>query len=163
MDARTAIRINIDCSKFICAGYLADLSDADLMRRPAPGCNHINWQLGHLITAENRMIEAVVPGAMPALPAGFAERYTKETAASDDPQAFCTKEELMTEMERQRGATLTALARVSDQRLAEPSPEQLRSYAPTVADVFSLQGSHWTMHSGQWVVVRRQLGKPPLF
>jgi hypothetical protein len=29
--------------------------------------------------------------------------------------------------------------------------------------VFSMQGSHWMMHAGQWAVLRRKLGRPPLF
>jgi len=26
-----------------------------------------------------------------------------------------------------------------------------------------LHPQHWLMHAGQWAVVRRKLGKPPLF
>jgi hypothetical protein len=28
--------------------------------------------------------------------------------------------------------------------------------------MLSMQGSHWMMHAGQWVIVRRNLGKPVL-
>ena len=38
------------------------------------------------------MQEGVAPGSMPPLPGGFADRYTKETAASDDPAAFDSAE-----------------------------------------------------------------------
>jgi hypothetical protein len=41
--------------------------------------------------------------------------------------------------------------------------ESMQGYAPTVAAVYDMQGSHYLMHAGQWVVVRRQLGKPPLY
>lgn len=30
------------------------------------------------------------------------------------------------------------------------SPESMQGYAPTVGSVFSLIGSHWMMHAGQW-------------
>ena len=29
--------------------------------------------------------------------------------------------------------------------------------------MFSLFGSHWLMHCGQWAVVRRELGRKPIF
>jgi hypothetical protein len=32
--------------KFISVGYLEDLTDQELLHRPAKGANHINWQLG---------------------------------------------------------------------------------------------------------------------
>ena len=49
MDSREAIKLNLDTAKMICDGYLDDLSDEDMMKRPHPGCNHIKWQVGHLI------------------------------------------------------------------------------------------------------------------
>jgi hypothetical protein len=109
------------------------------------------------------MIEAVAPGSMPSLPAGFAERYTKETANSNDSAAFDTKERLLRVFEEQRAATLAALEKQSDASLDRPAPESMQSYAPTVGAAFSLQGGHWIMHAGQWAVIRRQLGRPPLF
>ena len=41
----------------------ADLSDADLLVRPAPSANHIAWQLGHLIASERNLVEAAAPGS----------------------------------------------------------------------------------------------------
>jgi len=39
----------------------------------------------------------------------------------------------------------------------------MRQYAPTVASALMLLGNHWLMHSGQFVPIRRKLGKKPLF
>jgi hypothetical protein len=72
MDSCAAIKVGIDTADFLVKGYLTDLSDSELMVRAAPGINHINWQLGHLITSEHGMIEQCLPGSMPPLPAGFA-------------------------------------------------------------------------------------------
>ena len=160
MDSRAAIKVSIETADFVAMGYIADLTDQNLMLRPHPGCNHINWQLGHLIAAEHNLINQVSPGAMPALPTGFADKYTKETAASDDPAKFATKEELLRVAKEQRAATLVALSKVSDADLDRPTG---LDYAPTVGAMFALQGSHWLMHCGQWVIVRRSLGKPALF
>jgi uncharacterized damage-inducible protein DinB len=97
---------------------------------------------------------------MPALPAGFAEKYSKETASSDNASQFCSKTELLKVAAEQRAATLAALANLAD---ADLDKQTGIPYAPTVGSLFSLQGSHALMHAGQWAVVRRQLGHPPLF
>ncbi|MFM8221811.1 MAG: DinB family protein, partial [Planctomycetaceae bacterium] len=49
MNARDAIKLNLNMSDMIVRSYLSDLSDSDLLIRPVAGTNHIAWQLGHLI------------------------------------------------------------------------------------------------------------------
>ncbi len=163
MNSRDAIKVGLDMAEMISLGYLEDLSDAELLHRPCAGANHINWQVGHVVVSENQIMNSAVPGSMPALPAGLAEKYTKETATSDDPSKFATKAELLKVYRDQRAATLVALSQLTDQDLDRESPENIRPYAPTVAAAVSMQGSHWLMHAGQWVIVRRQLGRAPLF
>jgi len=160
MNAKQLIKSQIDMGQFVCQAYLADLSDEDLMRRAHPGVNHINWQVGHLILAENFHINMVTSGGMPPLPPGFSEKYHKDTAGNDDPAAFCTKEELLKAWAEQRAGTLAALEAISE---ADLDTQTGIPYCPTRGEQLCLQGSHWLMHCGQWAVVRRQLGKPPLF
>jgi hypothetical protein len=147
----------------VAGAYLADLTDADLLVRPAPGCNHIAWQLGHLIQAEHGMLEGASPGSMPKLPEGFKEKHSKEKAASDNPKDFLTKNEYLKLFQQQRAATLALLDKVTEADLDKPAPEAMRSYCPTVGSIFTMQGTHWLMHAGQWAIIRRKLGKPPLF
>jgi hypothetical protein len=160
MNAHDAIRLSIDMGNMIATSYVADLTDADLLRRPAEGCNHINWQLGHLIRSEHDELDRQIPGVMPPLPAGFADKYTSETAAVDDPAKLCTKAELMAAYEAQRAGTLQALEKTTATDLDRATGVE---YAPNLGAAFALQGSHWLMHVGQWAVVRRQLGRKPLF
>lgn len=160
MNVKDALKLSIDTSRMISLGYLEDLTDKEMFHRPCPGANHINWQVGHLIAAENQMGNQAIPGSMPPLPAGFAEKYVKETSASDDPAKFCTKAELLKAFEQQRGAVLTALEKVSEADLDKPTGV---AYAPTVGSMFNMHGGHWLMHAGQWAVIRRQLGRPPLY
>ena len=147
----------------IAKAYLEDLADEELLIRPVEGANHIAWQLGHLIVSEHGMIEQVCPGTMPPLPDGFAEKYTKETSTLDDAGAFHTKAEYLKLMDEQRAGTLAALDNLSDDDLDKPAPEALAPIAANVGGVFSMQPTHWTMHSGQWAVLRRKLGRAPLF
>jgi hypothetical protein len=152
-----------DAPQYVINGYLDDLSDSDLLVRPSAGTNHIAWQLGHLIFADNYHVNAVAGDCMPKLPAGFAEKHTKDTAASDDPAAFLKKSEYIALMKEQHAGMRAALAGLSDEQLQQPSPESMRYFGPTVATIFSGLVMHWMMHAGQWVVVRRNLGRPPLF
>ena len=163
MDTKSAIKAAIDMSKMISTSYLEDLTDEEMMHRPAPGANHIKWQVGHLIASENNMINQVAPGAVPQLPEGFAEKYSKETSKIDDASAFDSKTDLLALHDKQRAATLAALESISDEEFDKAAPEEMQSYAPTVGHAFLMQDTHWMMHAGQWAVIRRQLGREPLF
>lgn len=160
MNVYDAIRMVLKSADQICLGYVQDLSDQELMERPHPACNHVNWQLGHLIVSEHELINLVSGKSMPPLPDGFARKYSKDMSHSDDSQAFATKDELLRVQKEQRAGTLAALEKVSESDLDKPSGVH---YAPTVGAVYSTIGSHWLMHAGQWVIVRRKFGKPPLF
>ena len=61
MNAKDAIRDTLSLSHMVLTKYLDDLTDADLMRRPGPGCNHIAWQLGHLISSECWLLNVIRP------------------------------------------------------------------------------------------------------
>jgi hypothetical protein len=163
MNTKEALKGGIDMAFYLANSYIEDLSDADLLVRPIPGTNHIAWQLGHAIQAEHEMLQGASPGAMPKLPAGFKEKHSKETAASDNPKDFLTKAEYLKLAGEQRAGTYAILEKLSDADLDKPSPEAMRSYCPTVGSIFSMQGTHWLMHAGQWPIIRRKLGKPPLF
>tara|TARA_R110002111_G_C6004047_1_gene373561 strand:- start:3862 stop:4353 length:492 start_codon:yes stop_codon:yes gene_type:complete len=157
------IKVSLELPAFIVKGYLEDLTDAELLVRPAEKMNHIAWQLGHLISSEHFHVTQIAPDSMPRLPAGFKEQYSKETAASDHPADFHTKAEYLQLMQEQRQGTLNVLAELSDQELMQPAPETVRYLGPTKGCVFAGESTHWMMHAGQWAVVRRNLGKPPLF
>ena len=163
MDTKSAIKTALNTANMISTSYLEHLTDEDMMHRPAPGCNHIKWQVGHLIVSEYNMISSCIVDTIPELPAGFAEKYTKETADSNDASAFHSKVQLMELYEKQRNATLAALESLSDDDLDKESPESIRSYAPNFGSAFIMQDIHWVMHAGQWAVIRRQLGREPLF
>ncbi len=141
---------------------LADFSNAEMFVRPVPHANHAAWQLGHLITAECRMLGSC-GAAMPQLPAGWAERFTKETAALDDPAKFASKAELLAMFDQVRNASIAFVKSVQPADLEKPGPERMREFAPTVAHVVEMVPGHALMHIGQLQVIRRKLGKPLLF
>ena len=102
-------------------------------------------------------------GDCSVVPDGFAEKYKTEASSNDDPSAFDSKTELVGLMETQRAGTLAALAKLSDADLEKPAPEPLQRFGATVGAIIAGQITHWMMHAGQWVIVRRQLGKEAVF
>ena len=142
---------------------LGDMTDADLVQRPVPGANNALWQLGHLISAEASMVNGAAGKTVIELPAGFAERFKKETASADDPAALGTKADLLGLFAKVRGATAEWAGSLTPEDLATPSPERIRRMAPTVGHLLYLFPNHVAMHIGQFQVLRRKLGKPVLF
>jgi hypothetical protein len=163
MNTREALKSAMNGGQHLVDDYLKDLSDAELLVRAIPGTNHIAWQLGHLIGSENFMLEAVRPGSMPKLPEGFKEQHDKTKAGSDNPGDFLTKAEYLDLFKEQRGGTLALLETMSDEELSREAPPPLISFLKRVGDVFTMQGTHTVMHAGQWAIIRRKLGRPPLF
>jgi len=164
MNARDAITTALTSTKGLLSWYLSDLSDADLLVRPVPAANHLAWQLGHLVLAEQQLLGDYLPGAgFPELPAGFAKQHSKETAAIDPPAGFGTREQYLSLFNKARDATLAAVAKMSDADFDKPTTGNMAKFAPNVGALLLLVSNHVLMHAGQVTVVRRKLGKPVLF
>ena len=162
MNAKDAIRSSGNLSTMVLKTYISDLDDADLMRRPGEGCNHLAWQLGHVIASEVRLLDSVAPGTGIELPDGFAAAHSKEACNNDDPAGFDEKHTYIELLDKVRAASLAALDAFAESDLDNPAPEDFRAFCPTMGDMFTLIATHPMMHAGQFVIVRRQLGKPIL-
>jgi len=74
---------------------LSDFTDAEMLMRPVPGANHATWQIGHLVVAESRLVNAAQAGAVPPPPANYLEKFNKETSKEDNAAFFPNKAELL--------------------------------------------------------------------
>ncbi|MEO2034774.1 MAG: DinB family protein [Planctomycetaceae bacterium] len=162
MNAKDAIRSSANLSSMVLKTYVSDLDDADLMRRPGDGCNHLAWQLGHLISSEVQLLENVAPGKGLKLPKGFADAHSKEACNSDAAADFHDKQTYVELFDNVRAASLHVLDSCAESDFDNPAPEDFRAFCPTMGDMFTLIATHPMMHAGQFVIVRRQLGKPIL-
>jgi hypothetical protein len=160
MNAKDVLRNTLNLSQTVLSKYIGDLTDADLLKRPGPGCNHLAWQLGHLIASEAGLLNMLRQGSAPELPAGFAEQHNKDTAGIDDPTRFLTKQQYVDLTEQVHAASLKLLADYPEADFDLPAPERMRNMFPTMGAVFMLIATHPLMHAGQIVPVRRALGKP---
>jgi uncharacterized damage-inducible protein DinB len=162
MNAKDTIRSSANLSALVLKTYISDLDDSDLMCRPGEGCNHLAWQLGHLISSEVQLLNCIAPEQGTELPDGFADAHSKENSDNDDPTDFHGKSAYVELFDKVRAASLAALDAYAESDLDNPAPEDFREFCPTMGDMFTLIATHSMMHAGQFVVVRRQLGKPIL-
>ena len=63
MNTREAISAAMDLSLMVLKKYFGDMTDQELLRRPGQGCNHLAWQLGHLISSECGLLDSLSPRA----------------------------------------------------------------------------------------------------
>ncbi len=160
MTPKDVIRQSLDLSTTIISAYIGDLDDADLRIRPVPGMNHIAWQLGHLISSERKFMESLRPGASPPLPEGFEENHGREKSTLDDPSKYYSRARYQELWNAQHAATLAILESIPEAELDKTDPERFPEYAPTAGAILNTCSSHALMHCGQFVAVRRLLGKP---
>jgi hypothetical protein len=162
MTAKDVLRQVIESSHQITRIYIDDFTDADLLVRAVPGSNHVAWQLGHMIGGTQHML-GMMGRPAPALPDGFVAAHDRATAGGDDSKKFATKAKYLELMDQMKAASLAAVDATPEADLDKPGPEPMREYAPTMASALMILGSHWLMHAGQFVPIRRKLGKPVLF
>ena len=111
------------------------------------------------IGTERNLIELVNPGASPPLPEGFLDGHGRDRFTEDDPSKFLPRARYQEIWGAQRRATLATLDGLSEADL-DRTDERFPPFAPSVGAIMNLIGSHPLMHAGQFVAVRRKLGKP---
>ena len=141
---------------------LADFSDADMLVRPVPAANHAAWQVAHLVMSETMFIKEA-GGKGVELPAGFSEKMFAAEGGEKFPPLVASKAQLLELWKAVRGASVAWAKSLADADLDKPSPEMIRSWVPTLAEMGVGMVVHATMHVGQMQVIRRKLGKPILF
>ncbi len=159
MNAIDVLRSTYSTSRMVLKSYVSDLSDADLMKRSHDECNHLAWQLGHLIASECLFIEQLSPGDAFALPEGFAEQYSRETQGDNDASHFLSTAEYLELFDRVQEATFAVLDKTTEAQLDEEGPAMFQPMFPTKGAVWVIVATHNMMHAGQFVPIRRACGK----
>jgi hypothetical protein len=159
-----AIRTALQSTQHLITWFLGDLADGDLLVRPAPGANHIAWQIGHFIVSETKLVsQPTFKAVYPELPAGFDKQHGAETHAQEPATGFATRADYVDLFTKVRQATIAGLSGLKDADLDAPAVGKMATWAPTLGALLLLTSNHSLMHAGQFSVVRRKLGKPVLF
>ena len=64
MTGKDILRQVVEFNHMVTQYYVSDLTDAELLVRSVPGSNHIAWQMGHMITSTQHMLNGLGQAAL---------------------------------------------------------------------------------------------------
>ena len=140
--------------------YAADLTPQEYLHRPTAKANCVAWTIGHLVLSDRGVLKRLNATDLPPLPDGFEKRFSRDEGC---PQAndFGDVTTLLPLFNQSRQRLIDAIKRATPQQLNTP----LEKPHPMFADVGEMalfMAAHATMHAGQFTIIRRSLGRPPL-
>jgi len=144
---------------------VADLSDEQLVRQPAPNTNHPAWVLGHLLQVEHTFLNLLVPTATaPLITDAWKATYGGGSTPSADRSLYQPKAFYLEKLAALRTQIIEKLRTMSVADLDKPNPfEARRERFPTVGHQLLLYGTwHEAYHAGQLSTWRRVQGLPPV-
>jgi hypothetical protein len=145
---------------------LDDLTAEDWFRMPHEGVTHIAWQVGHLAFAEYRLALLRVRGARPEdaelISAEFLREFGAQSLPNPDPAHYPAIAEIRAVFDRVHEQVLHELPSHPEADLDTPiSPPH--PIAKTKREALAWCAQHEMVHAGQIGLLRRLLGKPPLW
>ncbi len=149
-------------------GYLSklvgDMTDEELAR-PVPGAvNPPAYILGHLAICNDSALDLL---GQPAIcPPAWHEAFAPGRTPSEVDFEYPSKDELLTKIGEGVERICASAPHASPEAMARPQTFPFFKNTPikTVGDcVALLMTTHFSLHAGQLSVMRRQLGRPPLF
>lgn len=152
-------------------GYTVSLLDtipaADWFVRPAGCPSHVGWQVGHLAFAEARLVVERVGGRTEigggVLPAEYVRLYGRDSVPDPDPAAHPSPAELRRVLDRVHEAALQTLRDTAETDLETLVVGTPHRFCRTKADFARWASHHEFLHAGQIGLIRRLLGKGPVW
>ena len=149
-------------------GYLktlmAEIPEDDLTKPVAGAVNSPAYVLGHLAISNDFALEIL--GQPKVCPAAWHEAFGPGSSPAKMKIAYPSKQELLTAIETGNARVCEAVKSASPEALAHPQTFSFFQNTPieTLGDVVALlMTTHFALHIGQISLMRRQLGRPPLF
>ncbi|MFQ5495576.1 MAG: DinB family protein, partial [Phycisphaerae bacterium] len=142
----------------------ADIEESRWFEMPAPGVNHVAWQVGHLAASQVALIHVrcCAENAEDCLPAGFKDCFGRGSTPVSDPAAYPPIPEIRAVFDRIQNE---AIRRIT----ALPDAEWTREAGPPPSPMFTTKEGaigtavmHETFHAGQIALLRRFFGKAAL-
>jgi hypothetical protein len=137
---------------------LKDVPDARLAEQPAGVANHPAWTVGHLVVSAN-YVAHLLGEPRAAVPEPYPAMFRPGTTPRPDRSVYPSKDQLLAHLRAAHAAAESAARRSYAARAGDASPEDLRSFSPTVGRiVVFLLAAHEPYHVGQLMVWRRAAG-----
>ncbi len=160
-NAKEAIAYGLRVSKFLFHRYLDDLKPDQFEHQPVEGANSIAWIVGHLTLTDRRTLIGLGATDLPALPAGFEERFSATRTKAGAQRGYGDPRELVALFDAHRDRLIATVLAADDAKLREPPGFQNPVFADRGEGALFM-GLHTSMHLGQITIIRRSLGYPPI-
>jgi len=158
------LRFQMEMTKSITAGLLADMLDAPMTFPTPRGGNHPTWVAGHLVYSESNLIHHMLLGGTNPL-IEWKATVGAGSQPTDDADSYPPLGELLAKWDEVRTHTLQTLDSMSDADLdkpaANPPPGREEAFG-TFGKIFSMVALHPLMHRGQVSDARRAAGREKL-
>jgi uncharacterized damage-inducible protein DinB len=133
---------------------------------PHEGVSHIAWQVGHLAFAEYSLALKRVRGKRAEdpqlLPPAFVEKFGRASSPDPDPQGYPSMAEIRRVFDALHQQVLNELSALDDAIVNEPVTDPHPRFS-TKGGAIVWCAEHEMLHAGQIGLLRRLLGKPPLW
>lgn len=142
---------------------VADLTDEQMARQPAPGMNHAAWVLGHLLMVDHAFLFTITGQPLPAwIDDGFRTLYGNKSQPVADPTKYQPKAFYVERLAAVRAQIVERLKHMKPEDFQAPHPDPARrERMPTVGHAVMFYGTwHEAYHSGQLSAWRRVQGLP---
>ena len=140
--------------------YTADLTPQEYLHRPTAKANCVAWTIGHLILSDRGVLKRLGQTDLPALPDGFEKRFSRDEGCPQ-ADAFGDVTALLPLFNQHRQQLIEAVKRATPQQLNAPL-EKPHPMFGNVGEMALFMSAHAAMHAGQFTIIRRSLGRPPL-
>jgi DinB superfamily len=139
---------------------------AEWFRMPAEGITHVAWQVGHLAAAEYFLVLQRVRGVRPEddelIAPAFREAFGRTSRPNGDPSRNPAPEEIRAIFDRVHAQVMRDLPNLPEADLTTVLDRPHR-VAKTKGDSLFWCASHEMLHAGHIGLLRRLLGRPPLW
>ena len=144
---------------------VADLTDDQLTKQPAPKTNHPAWVLGHLLMVDQAFLMTITGQPIPAwIDESYKAIYGAKSEPVADKSKYQPRQWYIDRLSSVREQILTRLKQMKPEDFHAPHPDPARRERfPTVGTAVMFYGTwHEAYHAGQLSTWRRVLGLPPV-
>ena len=164
MSTLALLRHQIEMSKKMTSGLLADMHDAPMTFPTPNGGNHPTWVAGHLAYAEGSLVQHMMLGeANPLIE--WQSLFGIGSQPTADAADYPPLTELLAKWDEMREYTLKVLDSLTEADLEKPSanvPEGREENFGTYGKILTMVAFHPLLHRGQVSDARRAAGRDAL-
>jgi uncharacterized damage-inducible protein DinB len=141
--------------------FTEDLSPQEMLHRTTPKANCAAWLIGHLTLTDRNMLKRLGVTDLPPLPdADFEKRFSRDEGCPQ-AEAFGEVSMLLATFESHRDSLIALASSMTPQQLDQPLDKPHPRFK-SVGELLAFMSLHTCIHAGQFTMIRRSLGRPPV-